>query len=548
MRSFCDAASHLSFLRRAALLALVLLAGCDAEPGSVEHLTRDAAAKPLVVATAAGSVRGAATPRGQAFLGIPFAAPPTGPRRLMPPQPPAPWTEPRDATRLGNGCVQNFSLAYQQGEQSSWLIHGDEDCLNLNIYAPAEAKGGVGLSVMVWLYGGALVLGSNAQYDLSRLAQEQGVVVVAPNYRLGTLGFLSHPELRAAAGGVSNLGLLDQQAALRWVRDNISAFGGDPGNVTLFGESAGSWSVCLQLASPGAAGLFHRAILQSGACTAQGVTIPLTEADAGGEALARDLGCGEAGGVAECLARRSARDLASEPARSAGPLGPRSWAAVVGDAVLPLSPAEAFRTGEFNRLPVLVGTNRDEGNLFGFLYRLIGELFTERSYDKVVARLLAERAEAAKQLYAGEASPALRFARMVTDGFFACPTLSLNRRLSEWVPVHAYEFADREAVSRLPSLPFLPPLGAYHSGEIAYILRASWVLADASAFDAAQDALSRRMQGAWARFARGEAPEDGWQSFKADEGAVMSFTPEGSGLRHDMPAAHRCAAWHGLGF
>jgi len=539
--------------RAALLLALLFpfLAACDAEPGSVGHLVRDEAAQPVVVPTAAGPVRGAATAQGQAFLGIPFAAPPTGLQRWKPPQPPAAWDEPRDATRLGSGCVQNFSPAYQKGESSSWMVQGDEDCLNLNIYAPAGAAQGAtekaGLPVMVWLYGGAWVLGSNRQYDLSRLAQEQGVVVVAPNYRLGTLGFLSHPELRAAAGGATNLALLDQQAALAWVRDNIANFGGDPGNVTLFGESAGSWSVCLQLASPGAAGLFHRAILQSGACNAPGVTIPLSEADAGGEAMARDLGCGMPGVVPDCLANRSARELAAEPARTRGPLGPRSWAAVVGDSVLPLDPAEAFRTGQFNRVPVLAGTNRDEGNLFSVLYRLTGELFTTRSYDKAVSRLLADRAEAAKRLYAGEASPALSFGSMITDGFFICPTLALNQSLAEWAEVHAYEFADRHAVSRLPSLPFLPPLGAYHAGEIAYVFRTPWLLADPAAFNKAQDLLSRRMQHAWGRFAHGMPPEEGWPGFQGDEGAVMAFAPEGSALRRDMAAAHRCGAWNSLG-
>ncbi|MDJ0390977.1 carboxylesterase family protein [Roseomonas sp. E05] len=522
------------------------------QPGAVTYLTEAPEARPVEIATTLGPVRGVAAPGGQAFLGIPFAAPPTGALRWRPPQPPAPWQAPRDATRLGNTCLQNFGIDYVLGDHSTWWIKGEEDCLNLNVYAPAEARPGARLPVMVWLYGGTLVLGSNRQYDPSRLAQAQGVIVVVPNYRLGTLGFLSHPALRAEAGGAANLGLLDQQAALRWARDNIAGFGGDPANVTLFGESAGSWSACFQLAAPGAAGLFQRAILQSGICTLPTSAAPVAEADAAGLELAASLGCGDPETATACLRRLPARRLAGTPARTTGPVGPRSWSPVTGDAVLPLAPQEAFATGRFHRVPVLNGTNRDEGRLFSLLLRLIGELYSEKSYRAQVSRLLGAQAPAVLPAYGEDTPIPQRFAALVTDGLFTCPALRLNRMLAAHVPVHAYEFADREAVSRLPPLPFLPPLGAYHAGEVAYVFQAPWILADPAGFTPSQRVLSDRMQRAWGGFAHGEAPGapglPTWPRFEPEGGQVLSLEPEGSRLRGDLAAARRCPLWGALGY
>ncbi|MXP61756.1 carboxylesterase family protein [Roseomonas sp. M0104] len=536
----------------AAALVALLATGCDVQPGAVEYLTQAPGARPAEVMTAAGPVRGVAAPEGQAFLGIPFAAAPTGPLRWRPPQPPAPWPAPRDATRLGNGCMQNFGLDYVLGSRSAWWIKGDEDCLNLNVYAPAGASPGARLPVMVWLYGGTFVLGSNRQYDPSRLAQAQGVIVVVPNYRLGTLGFLSHPALRAEADGAANLGLLDQQAALRWVRDNIAGFGGDPANVTLFGESAGSWSACFLLAAPGAAGLFQRVILQSGVCILPASATPVAEADAAGRELAAALGCADLKTAAACLRSLSAHELTATPARTSSPVGPRGWSPVTGDTVLPLSPREAFSTGRFNRVPVLNGTNRDEGRLFSLLLRLIGELYTEESYRAQVARLMGSRTAAVLRAYGADMAAPQRFAAIATDGAFACPALQLNRLLAEHVPVHAYEFADEQAASRIPSLPFLPPLGAYHAGEVAYVFGTPWILADPAEFTPAQRQLSHAMQDAWGSFARGGPPGAAslpdWRRFGAAAEQVLALRPEGSRMRDDLAAAHRCRFWDSLAY
>ncbi|HEY9264508.1 MAG TPA: carboxylesterase family protein, partial [Mycobacterium sp.] len=220
---------------------------------------------PALVQTAAGAVRGLVAPDHRLFAGIPYAAPPVGPLRWQPPKPAPPWDGERDGTRFGPRCLQDLEGDLELGRQT------DEDCLSLNVWTPAEnPESGPARPrpVMVWIHGGAFLNGNGGMYDARRLAARGDIVVVTINYRLGTLGFLAHPAL-GAPGHVGNYGLADQQAALAWVRDNIAAFGGDPGKVTVAGESAGGMSVCDHLVAPGSQGLFGAAIVQSGPCQAQ---------------------------------------------------------------------------------------------------------------------------------------------------------------------------------------------------------------------------------------------------------------------------------------
>src|SRR4051794_23623367 len=203
------------------------------------------------VATTDGPVHGTITADYASYQGIPYAAPPVGPLRWRPPAPVQPWTQTLDATAPGNACPQ------APGERRT-----DENCLYLNVAAPREARG---LPVMVWLHGGSFIAGAGTDIDPRGFAAKAHVIVVTLNYRLGVLGFLAHPALDTEGG---DYGIQDQQAALRWVKAKAATFGGDPGNVTLFGQSAGTASVCMNLASPGAAGLFQRAITESGGCLA----------------------------------------------------------------------------------------------------------------------------------------------------------------------------------------------------------------------------------------------------------------------------------------
>ena len=334
----------------AAALALALPAACL--PGATAAMT-DADA-PAAATIAAGQLEGRAHDGVRAFKHIPYAAPPVGALRWKPPAPVAPWKGVRPALEFGPACVQPTTRAetiYSEDFGSS-----GEDCLSLNVWTPAGAKA---LPVFVWIHGGALWSGSgkNGMYDGARMARREGLVVVSINYRMGVLGYLAHPELGAeSAGGLSgNYGLLDQVAALQWVRDNIAAFGGDPGNVTIAGESAGALSVMYLMASPGARGLFHRAVVQSGYM----ISTQDLKQDRYGVPSAEHAGQAFAAAV-------QASDLAALRAMDAQALTDKAALAgfmpfgAVDGAVLPRQLVDSFGRGEQAPVPLLVGFNSGE--------------------------------------------------------------------------------------------------------------------------------------------------------------------------------------------
>jgi para-nitrobenzyl esterase len=291
------------------------------------------------------------------FKGIPFAAPPIGALRWKAPQPVKPWSGVKQANAFGPACVQASSPYTQVASMS-------EDCLYLNVWTPAKSASDR-LPVMVWIYGGAFTGGaaSMAAYDGTRLA-EKGVVLVSLNYRLGPFGFLAHPALTKESGkGSGNYGLQDQIAALRWVKDNIARFGGDPSRVTIFGESAGGISVSMLTVSPYAKGLFARAISESGgnlglprSGNVAGATSPtLRVAEADGQRFLQALGVSD---LAAARAVPSGKVLAT-----AGTARVRFWPVFDGD-VIPGDEYLLYEARTFNDTPILVGTNSDEGNLF----------------------------------------------------------------------------------------------------------------------------------------------------------------------------------------
>ena len=405
---------------------------------------------------------------------------------------------------------------------------------------------------MVWIYGGGYAIGYSAQYDLSRMAQRQGVVTVEMNYRLGALGFLAHPALRAEGEGSGDFALLDQQAALRWVRDNISAFGGDPSNVTIFGESAGGWSVCEQLTAPGAQGLFQRAVIESGACSAPDSAISQAAAETGGLQMAADLGCNDPASAAACLRALPPKRLMKAKPHRRGLLGKDSWTSAYGGPTLPLHPRQALEQGRFARVPVIDGSNHDEARLFMDLNRFKGMLYSEKSYEKIIgdfflgqtATVLAEYADEAKRSYADA------YVDVVTDSTFACPALTTNALLERRVPVYTYEFDDPEAINGLPRSPFTGPLKAFHSSEIVYVTQTPWEVAPKVSFDPAQQALSDRMQVWWATFARtGDPNAAGAPNWAPDRGTgPLQLRPDGVSRATDFAQRHRCAFWNALGY
>ncbi len=319
-----------------------------------------------VVETAAGRIEGVVGPRSLVFMGIPFAAPPLRRLRWRPPQPVAPWSGVRQASSFGPVSIQRPGPV----EQALGSLGADisEDCLYLNVWAPAADS--ARRPVLVWVHGGGYVGGSGSTtwYDGGRLSQLGDAVIVTFNYRLGMLGFLHLSDILGEGWASSgNCGILDQVAALRWVQENIANFGGDPDNVTVFGESAGAFSIATLLALPGAAGLFHRAILQSGSTT----NVHTREA---ASALATDL-LGELGiEPGRAAGRAGWSNLAELPVdrlldaqTAAGgrhaPFG-LAYTPVVDHVILPLHPQDAVEAGTSHRVPIITGTNRDEMRLF----------------------------------------------------------------------------------------------------------------------------------------------------------------------------------------
>ena len=308
------------------------------------------------VHTEAGSIEGARDASGaSAYLGIPFAAPPVGALRWAAPQPVTPWPGVRKATQFGARCMQARIF-------DDMIFRDDvgEDCLYLNVWTPPGATASSRLPVMVWIYGGGFVAGSASEprQDGTALSRK-GVVVVSMNYRLGVFGFLAHPELTKASSthASGNYGLLDQIAALTWVQHNVAAFGGDPGNVTIFGESAGSFSVSALMASPVAKGLFHKAIGESGGYFGgpNGSLAPksLAASEAAGVAFATSVG-------ADSLAALRAKS-ADDVLKAAMAHRDQRFAPTIDGYVLPQDPTAIFLAGTQNRVPLLAGWNAGEG-------------------------------------------------------------------------------------------------------------------------------------------------------------------------------------------
>ena len=524
------------FVRLLVLLILsVAASACATHPGKVNHVRFASDATPVAAATQAGAVQGVQGDGVRAFLGVPYAAPPVGDLRWRPPQPVAAWEGLRDATEVSRDCTQAIGRRAILGGGGG-IVVGSEDCLYLNVYAPAEATGPA--PVMVYIAGGAFTIGAGANYDPSRLAREKGRVVVTFNYRLGALGWLAHPAFAAegpSPGG--EYGLMDMQAALRWVNENIAGFGGDPGDVTLFAESAGAWSACYLMASPQSEGLYQRVILQSGGCLEPSSLVSADQAAADGARFAEGLGCsGEE--AAACLRALPRGRLAKAASTRSGINGPGSWGPVYGGAVSPEAPPAAFAAGRFTRVPVIVGSNADEGRLFAV------EVKDWDRYSKETVWMYGDVGPAVLEQYpAGAHSPAETIARQFTDQRFACPSEALRRLLARHVRVHGYEFADAEAPFVLPDWITGLDMGAYHASELAYVFGTKWLFADPGRFTPPQRALSERMMAQWTGFGHDADFEARWPQVHPDGTPVLVFDPARDRLDDDYAERRHCRFW-----
>jgi para-nitrobenzyl esterase len=498
------------------ILALLALGGC-------------ASTRTTTVRTDRGPIVGLTNGGVQDFRGIPYAAPPVGELRWKPPVPMLGWATPRDARKSGPACPQPSGGGLVVRETS-------EDCLTLDVTAPVPAADK--LPVLVWIHGGAFHQGSgsDALHDRTRLAARAHAVVVTLNYRLGPLGFLSHRELaREMRREVSpSFGILDQRAALDWVRRNIAEFGGDPTNVTLFGESAGAASVCTHLASPNSHGLFARAIMQSGVCSGT-FFFDAKRAEAQGAALATAVGCSGEAEIA-CLRSRSSAALAKAlPLKRGVLLSPGVWWGPVVDGIeLPRVPLAAMRSGDFAHVPVIIGWNKDEG-----------VLFTHGAGDVAAS----EVAEFARQMFGERAAPAVmaRYARgtpkksltdMVTDGIFACDARRTARVLTaQGVPAFLYEW------QHPLDDPKAHPLGATHTVDLFFV----WGPGDTIELTERERPLSEAVMKVWGRFALTGSPADRtlvWPRHTVERDEHLRLDLVISAGSH--PKRDECDFWDGL--
>ncbi|MGW3539343.1 carboxylesterase/lipase family protein [Nocardia niigatensis] len=534
MRIATDASRHRrrmawSFSIAAVISLIIASAPVGAAPG-------DAPAD-LIATVATGAIRGIHADGIQEYLGVPFAASTAGADRFAPPRPTPPWTGIRSAATHSPQCPQSPPLPNIPALQPS-----SEDCLTIDLYVPEHAAGAT-LPVMVWLYGGAFVLGSNAQYDSpARLVREGQVIVAIPNYRVGPFGFLALPELAADNGAITGTyGTLDQQAALRWIRDNAAAFGGDPGNVTLFGESAGGMSVCTQLASPSARGLYTKAIIESGSCARSPLAPPTKEIAYQRSAdYASSIGCDDPATRLRCLRELPVDKLLGSPTTTLNTMDV-VWSPVRDGVVVTASPEDALTNGADEGVPLIVGSNAGEGATFIALL----------DYARGVTPTAADYAPWAQTLFNGDSarilaryplsdfvSPAAAKAQVITDGFFACPALFTTEAARRGgARVWQYQFNE----APLGWNPLLP--GAFHGAEVPYVFSA--LMGVNIPLPPAADLLSRRIQQSWAQFAHTGNPEipafAPWPSDASD--ATLEMGSDHVTLGDSFSRQHRCDLW-----
>jgi para-nitrobenzyl esterase len=505
-----------------------------------------------LVQTNDGPVCGTTANGQTSYLDIPYAAPPLGDLRWMPPQPPKPWTTTYQATQRGPECLSpGFPAGSVQAGTS-------EDCLYLEVQEPAGVKPGENLPVMFEIHGGGF-LGTALTDDGSNLVSSGPVVYVFANYRLGILGFLADKALGPHSG---DYGLQDQQFAMRWVQDNIARFGGDPNNVTIFGESAGGASVCDQVASPTAKGLFQRGISISGFYNFNVNTIwwpadckskLLTEAQAQqlGAEFAAKVGCGNAADVAACLRAVPADTLAEQAGQFLDPFAGGVIGPIVNGTTLPMSAAKAFKTGHVNNVKLMIGVGRDEFN-GGIYTNFPGHTIvadTAAQYQQLVTQQFGSLAPTVMRLYPLQRfpspSPFIAYRAVMADAFSVCPALVSDGQLAKSIPVYAYEDDDSDSPNDPPSAAEPQPLGAYHSA-INHLVHDP-----ASSLDSNQASLQSQVLAQWTGFARTDNPNvtgaPAWIQYgRGNRAQVMSLVPAGDSTLAPtsvIAAEHNCGFW-----
>jgi para-nitrobenzyl esterase len=541
----------------AAVLAGSLLAttGTAVKAAAAEH------GGPLV-RTADGPVQGFVNNGESSFLGIPFAAAPVGALRWQPPQPHAAWTQTLEATKFGNTCPQITELGVFAGPVSV-----TEDCLFLNVFTPnhGPAANGKKLPVLVWIHGGGLFDGESNDYDASALVKGGPggpTVVVTINYRLGLLGYFAHPAIDAEDHHIGNYGLMDQQAALQWVKRNIAAFGGDPGNVTVGGQSAGSTSTAALVISPASAGLLHRAIFESGPLL---TVAPMSLAESRGSNFATAAGCGTdaTAASASCLRELTVQKILSLQGTAAAN-GPYINGLMVDGTILPVPADTAWSTGKFNHVPIMNGSVADEGAFAASINELFFGPMSADQYTNLVKTTYGgpagpgngppnypagtPDAVLAKYPLSAYPNPGAAWVAVGTDAN-VCRHPQLNKHVSEFVPLYAYEFGDRNAPWYFPPISFAH--GAAHTIDIQFLFT-DWhggPLGILHKLSPQERVLSEQLVAAWTNFMYSGNPnltnDHPWPRYTASSKVYFSQNvPKSSTITEaQFTAAHNCAFW-----
>ncbi len=543
-------------LTRFAALLLGAAVGCQSQPVDASPVPGPDTAEPApqhgtLIELREGRVQGRTDGDTRSFIGIPYAEPPVGPLRWQPPQPVRSWSDTRDGTGQGVACPQADLLVGP--------VTQSEDCLQLNVFAPAEPPAKP-LSVLVWFHGGGNVRGSaNVFIELHELLgaprpparvydgaafRAQGgpdVVVVTVNYRLGALGFLSHPGLTHEQGASGNYGLLDQRAALQWVKKHIRAFGGDPDRVTLFGQGSGATDTCYHLVAEGSRDLIHAAVLESGTCASVRLR-ELPQAEAAGEAVAAAVGCDEAHAddSVECLRELPVAELAALDYETvAGDRGGAGLAVIDGDFLVE-QPGTAIPAGRFLHVPTILGSTSTEAAAH---FAGAGKIESETQYRQLLGDVFG--ASAAEQVAAGYpvdafASPNDAAIAVATDALFACPARRFAAQLSEKAPAYVYDFARSALVD-----PFYG-LGPTHGVELLWVWNVWPAL---SPYIAEEAEVSGWLRGYWSALANGDfngpgagSPE--WPRYSRDSNRELLI--DVNGMTSIERSRDRCAVWEAL--
>ncbi|XP_057609215.1 carboxylesterase 1C-like isoform X1 [Chionomys nivalis] len=477
------------------------------------------------------------------FLGVPFAKPPLGSLRFAPPQPAEPWGFVKNATSYPPMCSQDAVGGQVLSElftnrKESIPLKFSEDCLYLNIYTPADLRKNIRLPVMVWIHGGGLMIGGASTYDGLALSAHENVVVVTIQYRLGIWGLLSTGDEHSPG----NWGHLDQVAALRWVQDNIANFGGNPGSVTIFGESAGGASVSVLVLSPLTKNLFHRAISESGVALTEGLVKKNTRSVT--ELIATASGCKTTTSavMVHCLRQKTEKELleialnlvhVSVPGQGRPRRENNSLSTVVDGVFLPKTPEEILAEKSFNTVPYMVGINKQE---FGWIIpMMMGELFSKDKMDEKTARSLLWKfhsdlnisenmISAAIEKYLGQTDDPVqkkdRLLDLFGDVFFGIPSVLMARGLRDaGAPTYMYEFQYRPS---FVSDTRPKTVVGDHGDEIFSVFGAPFLKEGASE---EETKLSKMVMKFWANFARSGNPNEKglphWPAYDLKEGYLQ---------------------------